>query len=220
MVQRRRKGVQIGARFGTAAFDLFQGRILERIAEETGRITGLGAFGKAEIKQHHLAFGGHFQVLRLDIAVQHRRLTAMQIIERGEQLIGPLKYIGNGKWAAVPAEQRTQIGAAEKLHHQEIALGVAEIIDHLWQSRMAQRGQNAGLVSKGVDIFGPAAEHLFERNRITQALIDRLVHGSHTTTTDQSHNLIALMHQRAGLKHCAPRGRVGAIRKAKPLRLL
>ena len=67
--------------------DLFERRIVWRVAHNTAigsdaRLHRRIALRKTKIEEDNLIIGGQFQVLRLDIAVQHQRLLAVQIFER------------------------------------------------------------------------------------------------------------------------------------------
>ena len=85
VIERRPDGVQIAADIRAGALDLLQRRVSRRIPcnaapTRQARLPEC-PFGEAEVEQDERAVGGLFEVLRLNIAVQHRRILAVQIGE-------------------------------------------------------------------------------------------------------------------------------------------
>src|ERR1051325_1764519 len=81
---------------------------------------------------------GQLQILRFNIAVNNRRLLRVQIVERIEQLVGPLHHVVQGKRAALLLEHLFQVRAGDKLHDEKLPGPFREVVDHAGQRRVAQ----------------------------------------------------------------------------------
>src|SRR5580765_6207832 len=96
MIKGRGQRVEVASWVGAGTLDLFERRVISRVAKNAFRrslVTRICriAFCQTKIEQDDLVPCGELQVLRLDIAVYDRDRLVMQEVERVQELIGPLQ---------------------------------------------------------------------------------------------------------------------------------
>jgi hypothetical protein len=170
------------------------------------------ALGEAEVEQDDLALGGELDILGLDVAVEHGGLPRVDVVEGGEELLGPGEDLVDGEGGVAAGLEGREVGAAEELHDEEAAGGVAEVVDDPGEGGVAEGGEDLGLALEGLGVLLGAAEHLLEGDRIAEAAVDGLVDGAHAAAPDQPDDLVALKQQRSGVEHRVTTGRRRSLR--------
>jgi hypothetical protein len=112
--------------------------------------------------------------------VDDRRLLAMQVHQRLEQLIGPTQHLRDWEWPRLADQQRRQVIAGDKLHHQELPGRISEEVADPRQRRVPQARQQPGLALEGFVDLGSPRQQALEGHPVAEAGIDRLVDRAHT----------------------------------------
>ncbi len=130
MIEGCRQRIEVARWAGAGPLYLLKRGILRRIANGTDRaLAGRGkgrdvccTFGKAKIKQHNGPFRGKFQILWLDVTVNNRRILLVQIVERMEYLLPPLKHLFQGKRLTLLNEEIGQVVALDEIHYKKLPI--------------------------------------------------------------------------------------------------
>src|SRR5262245_38419935 len=91
----------------------------------------------------------------------HNRIgPRMEIIESIEQLFGPADHLFNLKWLGLAErldlafplfEYLIEVVSSNVFHNQILAIAFSKVVKDFWQGRMAQAGQQACLLLKGLE---------------------------------------------------------------------
>src|SRR5436190_7235594 len=95
MIERRGEGIEVATRVGSGALDLFERRVIPRIAKDTlcrRLVPGIRriSLSQTKIKQHDLAARRQFQILRFYVPVYDGNVLIVQVIKSVQKLVGPL----------------------------------------------------------------------------------------------------------------------------------
>lgn len=142
----------------------------------------------------------------------HRRVLAVHVIQRIEQLIRPVQYLLLVKKLVLAlrlTQNLVQVAAFDKIHDEILAAVVGEVVRHLGQVGMIEPGQGAGLDAKLlgklrqiflVRRFGEGGQHLLDgADAARQAHVAGLVNGPHPSLAHQFQNFVTAAQQRARL---------------------
>src|SRR5258705_13630948 len=93
MIERGAKRVDVATRIGALVLDLFQRRVMARIAEKSlrssyGLVRGL-SLGKTKIEQRDLTGFGHLLIVRVNMPVDHLAIALGQLDPCIERLVSP-----------------------------------------------------------------------------------------------------------------------------------
>src|SRR5262245_14858410 len=135
-------------------------------ARRRGRV-----FRQAEIDQEEFAARRELEVLWLDVAMNHRRVLAVNVVQRVEQPLSPFHHLPGcerrASFIQAPSEQRAEVVAFYEIHDQELPAAFYEMVLDLRQRGMTQAGQRRGfaleLLAQALPVF--AEEGLFDRDR-------------------------------------------------------
>ncbi len=114
------------------------------------RCGGLG--GRVDLRQPEIGQVGPVvfaddDILRLDIAMNDRRVLPVQVLERLADLVGPDQqvFLGNGFPQCLQGmlQHVCQVGAGDVIHRQALHVGFKEVGTHARQVGVVQPGQDA-----------------------------------------------------------------------------
>lgn len=128
MVERRAERINVGA--GVRAVDaapvLLQRGVAGRARQGCRRGSGRRVdLGNPEIHQVGAIVFVDDDIFRLHIAVDHRRALAVQVIERGANLVGPGEQLGFGDRPIF--QHLCQVAPRNKIHHHELRVAFHKI---------------------------------------------------------------------------------------------
>ena len=181
------------------------------------RVVRLEYFNQAEIHQFQSIFGCDLDITRFDIAVEHRRVLAVQKLQRVQKLRGPQQHLGLRKVFLLSQcliHDLLQIAAFDKIHHQILAPVDGKIVRHLGQVGMIEPGQNTGFLVKLFNrlaeiqvgpplVYQEGGQDLFDRaDPPIQAQIVSAVDRAHSALTHQPDNFIASTQNGVRIQHC------------------
>ena len=208
-MQGRGERVQVAARVRAFGLDLFERRIVRRVAVNTlagGELQRLFGqpFGQPEVEQNDLPLIGDLEILRLDVAMNDGRMLAVQISQCAKQLLAPLDDLVGVKRAAALFEHRHQVVAGDVLHDQELTVALGEMVADFRQRRVAQARQQSGLALEGFEHHLIGEEGLFEGDGVAEALIRSLIDRPHAALSEQPGDEITVLKQCVWSEHVSP----------------
>jgi hypothetical protein len=159
--------------------------------------------GQAEVEEDDLAGASQFQVLGLDISVNDGRPMRMQILQRIEQLIGPLQYLIAIKRPASEFQLCGEVITGDELHDKELAIAFDEVIADSGESDVMEAGEQSGFALEGARQLFVAEEGLLERDRRSQAEVDCLVDRAHPAVADHSYDPVSILQDCGRREHKA-----------------
>src|SRR5687768_4319018 len=133
MIKRGAERIQITARVGAESLNLFERRVVWRVAKNAGGsrhardVAGL-AFCEAKVKEDDLSTRRDFQVLRLDVAMDDLWILRVQVVERVEQLIRPGQHLIRRKRSALAHHLLRQIVARNELHDEKLTVVLGKVV--------------------------------------------------------------------------------------------
>ncbi len=205
-VQRRPQRVQVAPRVRARAFHLLRRRKAPRERGHAAcqrrrlHVPGL-PLGQAKVEQDQAAIRTQLEVLGLEVAVDDRRLAAVQIVQHVEQLVAPAQHLVEGKGGVAVIQQSGEVIAGDVVHDQTGPGGVGEVVGDAGQGGMVEVGQELGLVGElAADAVADAHEQL-EGDTAVEALVERLVDGAKAALPHQPHNAVAVMNERIWFQH-------------------
>src|SRR6201999_4315274 len=103
MIKRCAERIEIAALMGALDQNLSERRIDTRVPRQApvsvdSRHLSNGAFRESEVEQEDLSTRGHLQVCRLDVTVKDRRFLRVQVLEKLQQLDGPVEHRNLSQW--------------------------------------------------------------------------------------------------------------------------
>jgi len=89
VIERRGECIEIAARISSQTLNLFEGRIVWCVTEDTrggrdARDLACLTFCETEVEQNDLAARSKFQILRFDVTMDDLRILCVQVVERVE----------------------------------------------------------------------------------------------------------------------------------------
>ncbi len=141
---RRGQRIEIAAQVGSQSLDLFEGRVVRRVAEDTGsgryaRDVAALTFRQSKVEQDDLAARCKFEILWLDVAMNNLRFLRVQVVKRVQQLVGPTS---KPDWPETDPDFRAIISdkiiARDVLHDEKLAIAFGKMVTHARQRWMMQ----------------------------------------------------------------------------------
>jgi hypothetical protein len=160
---------------------------------EAGRADGGGALaarpalaGDAEVHQHH-SVASQDQVLRLHVAVDD-----VLLVDIGERLTGLPRVVDglpDGQPGRTPLGQHLgQARAIHQLHHEEVVALVFEVVEHVHDARVVERGQQASLDLETAR--RRLLEQALQRHLVPVFEVPRAIDRAHRAARDGRHDLV------------------------------
>src|SRR5439155_22556681 len=97
----------------------------------TRRVSGI-RFGQSKVEQSNLGVRRKLQIVWFDIAMDDLTIARVQVDKRIKQLIGPGNHVVLWKRPRSSDNNRSQVDARDKLHHQERSVTFGEVITDPW----------------------------------------------------------------------------------------
>src|SRR5438132_8125258 len=133
--------------------------------------------------------------------MKDRRVVAMKIYERLQNLVTPAQDIGSRKRPAAYFKQLGQVITGNELHYQVLPVTFGEMVYDIRQRGMAQIRQQAGFAGERVARFSRAEEIFFDGDNAAESLIDRFIDSPHATLPKLAHNAVAILKKSVRDKH-------------------
>ena len=171
-------------------------------------VVGVHRLDQAKVDQLAVALGRELDIRRLDVAVEHRRVLAVEVAQRIAQLVDPaqdLCFRQKAPFAARVADDTQQVGTGHVIHHQIVAPVDVKKVGHLGQVGVVEAGQHHGLT---MELLAGLCHGAFGHPRRQPDLFDRTaapgqagvfgqIDRSHAALPDQGHDAISLVQHRA-----------------------
>src|ERR1043166_1360051 len=146
VVKRRAQSIDVAARVSAESLDLFQRRIVWRVAINArgscnNRDAACLSLREPEIQQDDLPAASQLKILRLDVAMDNWRVLRVQIIERVEQLISPGQNLVGRKRSLFAGRHLRQVLAGNELHHEKLSVAFREVVANPRECRMMHSGK-------------------------------------------------------------------------------
>lgn len=150
---------------------------------------------EAEVEQDKLAGPRSIDVVRLQIAMDDRRIAAVQIRERtSERYRTAYEFVFRDRFA--PVERVREVLAFNVLHDEELSGGLRKVVDDDRQRRMPQRGEQARFAFERPVRLRRFGDHPLCGNRIVQPQVDGFVHWTHAAFAERPHDSVTLIQKR------------------------
>src|SRR2546426_1918479 len=133
--------------------------------------------------------------------MQDRRIVAMKIYERFQNLLAPTQDVGGRKGPAAYFKQLGQVITGNELHYQILPVTFGEMIYDIRQRGMAQIRQQAGFAGERVARFSRSEEIFFDGDDAAEPLIDRFIDSPHAALPKLAHDAVAILKKSVGGKH-------------------
>lgn len=150
------------------------------------------AVGDAEVHEHGLALGGDDHVGRLDVAVDHGRPVAVEVVEG----LGHLAQVVHDVLEREPPAARVGQDVSERralhpVHHQEVAVAGEEVLPHPAQQGMRlQPQEDAGLAEQRPFVLRRPPGADLEADQPAELVVQGLQHGALAPGSDHLQRLI------------------------------
>src|SRR5690606_34403851 len=151
----------------------------------------------AKVQENDVILIRQLQVLRLDIAMDDRRLMRMKVSQGVKQLVCPEHHPADGKRLIRGLEPRRKIVTRDVFHHEILIAAINEMVADLRKDRMPEacKDPRLALERTGKGRVACIARPL-KGNGAAKPLIDSKIDLAHSAFADQMNDQVAI------LDHC------------------